>query len=164
MQGLGEQRREPLSEDNLVAAYTGTPLCRVCPDPHARKGNVLLRCTPFSRAMSRNHLGYLHAHVRVVNNAWTDDVGDEAMELLFEAIAEAEVQPPLGTRSNTESRSSLQPARAATAKKRGGHPPRRGVGDEVSNVDPPIHTRGPIFLVPQFHCFHPIFESKIFSF
>ena len=55
---------------------------------------VLLRCTPFSPEMPRNHLGYLHTGVCVVNNAWTDDAGDEAMPLLPEQIAEGGVQPP----------------------------------------------------------------------
>ena len=39
-----------------------------------------------------------------------------------------------------------------------------GGGGEVSNLDPPIHTRGPILVFSQFHCFHLILESKIFSF
>ena len=55
---------------------------------------VLLRCTPFSPDMHRNYLGYLHACVRVVNNAWTDDAGDEAMQLLQDPKAEAGVPPP----------------------------------------------------------------------
>ena len=56
--------------------------------------DVILKCTPFSGEVPRNHLGYLHAGVCVVNNAWTDDAGEDAMELLLEAMAEAGVQPP----------------------------------------------------------------------
>ena len=34
----------------------------------------------------------------------------------------------------------------------------------MSNLDPPIHTRGPILFFSQFHFFRLILESKIFSF
>ena len=38
MQGLGEQRREPLSEESLVAAYAvGRHFAKVHADSHARK-------------------------------------------------------------------------------------------------------------------------------
>ena len=95
MQGLGEQRREPLSEESLVAAYTvGGHFAESMRIPMQESSDVILRCTPFSPKVPRNHLGYLHAGVRVVNNAWTDDAGEEAMELLLEAMAEAWVQPP----------------------------------------------------------------------
>ena len=95
MQGLGEQRREPLSEESLVAAYTvGRHFAESMRIPMQESSDVILRCTPFSPEVPRNHLGYLHAGVRVVNNAWTDDAGEEAMELLLEAMAEAGVQPP----------------------------------------------------------------------
>ena len=53
-----------------------------------------LRCTPFSPEIPCNHLGYLHAGVRVVNNAWTDFFGEEGKELLLEAMAEAGCNPP----------------------------------------------------------------------
>ena len=95
MQGLGEQRREPLSEESLVAAYTvGRHFAESMRIPMQESSDVILRCTPFSPEVPRNHLGLLHAGVRVVNNAWTDDAGEEAMELLLEAMAEAGVQPP----------------------------------------------------------------------
>ena len=95
MQGLGEQRREALSEDSLVAAYTvGRHFAESMRITMQESSDVILRCTPFSPELPRNHLGYLHAGVRVVNNAWTDDAGEEAMELLLEAMAEAGVQPP----------------------------------------------------------------------
>ena len=97
MQGLGEQRREPLSEESLVAAYTvGRHFAESMRIPMQESSDVILRCTPFSPSpeIPRNHLGYLHAGVRVVNNAWTDDAGEEAMHLLLEVMAEAGVQPP----------------------------------------------------------------------
>ena len=56
--------------------------------------DLLLRCTPFSPEISRNHLGYLRAAVRVVNNAWTDDARDEAMELLMEKWLKLGCNPP----------------------------------------------------------------------
>ena len=74
MQGLGEQRREPLSEDSLVAAYTvGRHFAECMRIPMQEHSNVILRCTPFSPEIPGNHLGHLHAGVRVVNNAWADD-------------------------------------------------------------------------------------------
>ena len=95
MQGLGEQRREPLSEDSLVAAYTvGRHWAEPMRIPMQESSDVILRCTPFSPEIPRNHLGYLHAGVRVVNNTWTDDAGEEAMYLILEAMAEGQVQPP----------------------------------------------------------------------
>ena len=95
MQRLGEQRREPPPEDSLVAAYTvGRRFAGSMRIPMQESSDVILRCTPFSPEVPRNHLGYLHGGVRVVNNAWTDDAGEEAMELLVEAMAEDGVQPP----------------------------------------------------------------------
>ena len=95
MQGLGEQRREPLSEESLVAAYTvGRHFAESMRIPMQESSDVILRCTPFSPEVPRNHLGYLLAGVRVVNNAWTYDAEEEAMELLLEAMADARVQPP----------------------------------------------------------------------
>ena len=94
MQGLGEQRREPLSEESLVATYTvGRHFTTSMRIPLQESSDVILRCTPLSPEVPHNHLGYLYASVRVVNNAWTDDAGEEAMELLLEAMAEAGVQP-----------------------------------------------------------------------
>ena len=94
MQGLGEQRREPLLEESLVAAYTpGRHFAESMRIPLQESSDVIVRCTPFSPEIPRNHLGYLHA-VRVVNNAWTDDAGEEAMDFLLEAMAEAGVQAP----------------------------------------------------------------------
>ena len=101
MQGLGEQRRGPLSEDSLVAAYmVGRHFAESMRIPKQESSDVMRRCTPFSPEIPRNHLGYLHAAVRVVNNAWTNDTGEEAMELLLEAMAEARVQPPPPPRSH----------------------------------------------------------------
>ena len=95
MQGLGEQRREPDSEESLVAAYTvGRHFAESMRIPMQESSDVILRCTPFNPEVPRNLLGYLHAGVRVVNNAWTDDAGEEATELLFEAMAAAGVHPP----------------------------------------------------------------------
>ena len=90
MQGL-----EPLSEDSMVAACTvGRHFAESMRIPMQESSDVRLRCTPFSSEIPRNHLGYLHAGVCVVNNAWTDDAGEEAMELLLEAMVEAGVHPP----------------------------------------------------------------------
>ena len=84
MQGLGEQPREPLSEDSLVAAYTmGRHFAESMRIPMQENSDVILRCTPFSPEIPRNHLGYLPGGVRVVNSVWTDDAGEEAMQLLF---------------------------------------------------------------------------------
>ena len=95
MQGLGKQRREPLSKQSLVAAYTvGRHFAESMRIPMQERSDGIPRRTPFSPEVPRNHLGYLHAGVRVVNNAWTDDAGEEAMELLLEAMADAGVQPP----------------------------------------------------------------------
>ena len=95
MHGLGEQHCEPLSEDSLVPAYiVGRHFAEAMRMPMHDSSDLLLRCTPFSPEIPRNHLGYLHAGVRVVNNAWTDDAYDEAMQLLLEAMAETRVRPP----------------------------------------------------------------------
>ena len=95
MQGSGEQRREPLLQESLVAAHTvGRHFAESMQIPMQESNNVILRCTPFGPEVPRNHLGYLHAGVRVVNNAWTDDAGEDPMELLLEAMADAGVQPP----------------------------------------------------------------------
>ena len=78
-----------------MAAYTvGRHFAQSMRIPMQESSDAILRCTPFSPEVPRNHLGYLHAGVRVVNNAWTDDAGEEAMELLLEAMAEAGVHPP----------------------------------------------------------------------
>ena len=95
MQGLGQQRREPLSEDSLVAPYmVGRHFAESMRSPMQESSDVILRCTRFSAEIPRNHLGYLHAGVRVVNNAWIDDGGEEAMDLLLQPMAEPGVQPP----------------------------------------------------------------------
>ena len=95
MQGLGEQRREPLSQESLVASYTvGRHFAESMQIPMQESSDVILRCTPLSPEIPRNHLGYLHAGIRVVNNTWTGDAGEEAMDLLLEAMAEGGVQPP----------------------------------------------------------------------
>ena len=93
--------REPPSDDSLVAAYmVGRHFAESMRIPMQESSDVILRCTPFSPEIPRTQLGYLHAGVCVVNNAWTDDVGEEAMELLVEAMAEAGVQPPTPPRSH----------------------------------------------------------------
>ena len=62
--------------------------------------------------------------------------------------------PSLRTRWNTQSRSSLEPARAARTKKRGGYPPRTGGGgNEVSNLDPLSILWGPYFFYQDFSVF-----------
>ena len=64
MQGLGEQRREPLSEESPVAAYTsGCHFAESMRIPMQESSDKILRCTPFSAEILRNHLGYLHARV-----------------------------------------------------------------------------------------------------
>ena len=95
MQGLGEQQRAPLSKDSVVAAYTvrhhfAESMWIAMQD----SSYLLLRCTLFNPEIPRNHLEYLHAGVRMVNSAWTNDASDEAMQLFVEAMAEAGVQPP----------------------------------------------------------------------
>ena len=95
MQGVGEQRRDPVSEESLVAAYTvARHFGESMRIPMQDSSDLLLRCTPPRPEVPRNHLGYLHAAVRVVDGAWTDDAGAEAMESLLEALGEAGVQPP----------------------------------------------------------------------
>ena len=95
MQGLGELRREPLSGHSPVAAYTvGFHFPQSMRIPMQESSDVLMRCTPFNPEIPRKGLGYLYVAVRVVNNAQTDDAGEEAIELLLEALSEAGVQPP----------------------------------------------------------------------
>ena len=68
----------------------------------------------------------------------------------------------IGTRYNTQSRSSLEQAREARTKKKGDTPPPQGGGDEVSNLDPPIHTRGPILFFLTISLFSPDFGVQNF--
>ena len=63
-----------------------------------------------------------------------------------------------GTRYQTQTRSTPEPARVARMKKRGGYPPTRG-GNEVSNLDS-VSVLGGQYLFSQFHCFHLILVSK----
>ena len=49
-------------------------------------------------------------------------------------------------------------------KKEGNTPPPGGGGDEVSNLDPPIHTRGPILFFFTISLFSRDFGAKNFSF
>ena len=84
-QGLQEQRNEPLSEDSLVAAYTlGRHFAKNMRVPMEDCSELLMRCSPFSPEVPHNHLGGLHAVVRVVYNAWRDDGG---LEMLNESVA-----------------------------------------------------------------------------
>ena len=58
MQGLGEQRREPLSEESLVAAYTvGRHFAESMRIPMQESSDVILRCTPFSPEAPPQPLG-----------------------------------------------------------------------------------------------------------
>ena len=78
-----------------MAAYTvGRHFADSMRIPMQESSDVILRCTSFTPEIPRKQLGYLHPGVLVVNNAWTDDASEEAMEPLLEAIAEAGVHPP----------------------------------------------------------------------
>ena len=78
----------------MVAYTVGRHFAESMRIPMQDSSDLLLMCTPSRPQIPRNHLGYLHAGVGVVNKAWTDDAGDEAVQLLLEAMAEAGVQPP----------------------------------------------------------------------
>ena len=93
-QGLQEQRKEPLSEDSLVAAYTlGRHFANSMRVPMQDSSELLMRCSPFSPEVPDNHPGRLHAAVRVVDNAWRDDGGLEMLQQLVEEMEEAAVRP-----------------------------------------------------------------------
>ena len=93
-QGLQEQRREPLTEDNLVAAYTlGRHFANSMRVPMQDCNELLLRCSPFSPEVPDSHPGRLHAAVRVMDNAWRDDAGLEMLHVLVEEMEAAGVQP-----------------------------------------------------------------------
>ena len=93
-QGLQEQRREPLTEDSLVAAYTlGSHFANSMGVPMQDCNELLLRCSPFSPEVPDSHPGRLHAAVRVMDNAWRDDGGLEMLQVLVEEMEAAGVQP-----------------------------------------------------------------------
>ena len=78
-----------------MAAYTvGRHFEESMGIPMQERSDLLLRCTPFSREIPRNHLGYLHAGVPVESNAWTDDAGEEAMELNWQQWRKLGCNPP----------------------------------------------------------------------
>ena len=80
-QGLEEQRNDPMSEDNLVAAYTlGRHFANSMRVPMQDYSEPLMRCSPFSPEVPDSHPGRLHAAVRVVDNAWRDDGGLEMLQ------------------------------------------------------------------------------------
>ena len=84
-QGLQEQRKEPFSEDSLVAAYTlGRHFANSMRVPMQDCSELLLRCSPFRSKVRDSHPGRLHAAVRVVDNAWRDDGGLEMLQQLVE--------------------------------------------------------------------------------
>ena len=93
-QGLQEQRRDPLTEDSLVAAYTlGRHFANSMRVPMQDCNELLLRCSPFSPEVPDSHPGRLHAAVRVMDNAWRDDGGLEMLQVLVEEMEAAGVQP-----------------------------------------------------------------------
>ena len=102
-QGLQEQRKEPLSEDNMVAAYTlGRHFANSMRVPMQDRSELLMRCSPFSPEVPDSHPGRLHAAVRVVDNAWRDDGGLEMLQQLVEEMEEAGVRPAYTQRLSSE--------------------------------------------------------------
>ena len=93
-QGLQEQRKEPLSEDSLVAAYTlGRHFANSMRVPMQDSSELLMRCSPCSPEVPDSHPCRVHAAVRVVDNAWRDDGGLEMLQQLVEEMEEAGVRP-----------------------------------------------------------------------
>ena len=102
-QGMQEQRREPLTEDSLVAAYTlGRHFANSMRVPMQDCNELLLRCSPFSPEVPDSHPGRLHAAVRVMDNAWSDDRGLEMLQVLVEEMEAAGVQPAYTQRLSPE--------------------------------------------------------------
>ena len=102
-QGLQAQRKEPLTEDSLVAAYTmGRHFANSMRVPMQDCNELLMRCSPFSPVVPDSHPGRLHAAVRVVDNAWRDDGGLEMLQLLVEEMEAAGVQPAYTQRLSPE--------------------------------------------------------------
>ena len=78
-----------------MAAYTmGRHFAQSVRIRMQESSNLLLRYTLLSPEITRNHLGYLHAGVFVVNNERIDNAGHGALKHLMEAMDEARVQPP----------------------------------------------------------------------
>ena len=101
--GLQEQRREPLTEDSLLAAYTlGRHFANSMRVPMQDCNQLLLRCRPFSPEVPDSHPGRLHAAVRVMDNAWRDDGGLEMLQVLVEEMEAAGVQPAYTQRLSPE--------------------------------------------------------------
>ena len=93
-QGLQEQHNEPLSEDSLVTACTlGRHFANNLRVPMQECSELLMRCSPCILEVSDNHLGRLHAALRVVDNAWWDDGGLEMLNELLALMEEACVHP-----------------------------------------------------------------------
>ena len=102
-QGLQEQRKEPLSEDSLVAAHTLRRHFANCMRvPMQDCSELLMRCSPFSPEVPDSHPGCLHAAVRVVDNAWRDDGGLEMLQQLAEDMEEVGVRPAYTQRLSPE--------------------------------------------------------------
>ena len=102
-QGLQEQRRESLTEDSLVAAYTlGRHFANSMRVPMQDCNELLLQCSPLSAEVPDSHPGRLHAAVRVVDNAWSDDGGLEMLHVLVEEMEPAGVQPAYTQRLSPE--------------------------------------------------------------
>ena len=102
-QGLQEQRKELLSEDSLVAAYTlGRHFANSMRVLMQDFSELLMRCSPFSPEVPDSHPGRLHGAVRVVDNAWRDDVGLQMLQQLVEEMEEAGVRPAYNQRLSPE--------------------------------------------------------------
>ena len=76
-----------------MAAYTlGRHFAHSMRVPMQDCGDLLMRCNPFSPEVPDNHLGRLHAAVRVVDNAWRDDGGLAMLNELVALMEEAGVR------------------------------------------------------------------------
>ena len=101
--GLQEQRKELLSEDSLVAAYTlGRLFANSMRGPMQDCSELLMCCSPFGPEVPDSHPGRLHAAVRNVDNAWRDDGGLEMLQQLLEEMEEAGVRPAYTQRLGPE--------------------------------------------------------------
>ena len=104
-QGLPEQRKEPLTEDSSVAAYTlGRHFANSMRVPMQDCSELLMRCSPFSLEVPHSHPGRLHEAVRVVDNAWRDDGGLGMLQQLVEEMEAAGVRPAYTQRLSPEGR------------------------------------------------------------
>ena len=121
-QGLHEQRKEPLSEDSLVAAYTQ---CRHFANsmrvPMQDSSELLMRCSPFSPEVPNSHPGRLHVAVRVVDNASRDDGGLEMLQQLVEEMEEAGVRPAYTQRLSPDGHPRGEPSDSTSSAIAQGH-------------------------------------------